>query len=260
MIEVKSEVPARIKKLPVDSTGNPVPWFVAWIHGVPDFGVIGEDKVREAIRFKRCWTCGETLGTKVCFVLNPEGVVEKTTIEPPMHRDCSVYAAQNLYEGPRVVWTTTGYTLSIETTGVLFCLGEPHEVWWFGDGRKLTRAEASRALEIAIYTKPHRNAEINLNEAEKWLPKIPVVEVLAALASEAPQAAAAEAPQEKPALPPPAEEGPREYLFRCARPSGTAELRVKVIVDAVSKSAAKEIMRQVLHKDWRWIEILAVKK
>jgi len=45
-------------------------------------------------------------------------------------------------------------------------------------------------------------------------------------------------------------------IIRCAK----GDTRIKVMIDAKSKSAAKEIMRQVLHKDWRWIEILAVKK
>ena len=58
--------PARIARLPVHK-GYPVPWFVAWIDGVPDFRVADGRKLWEAVRHSRCWVCGDKLGSKLAF-------------------------------------------------------------------------------------------------------------------------------------------------------------------------------------------------
>jgi len=51
------ELPKRVAKLPVDDRGYPVPWFVAWINGVPDFRIIKPGAVLEALKYKKCWIC-----------------------------------------------------------------------------------------------------------------------------------------------------------------------------------------------------------
>jgi hypothetical protein len=57
-------VPDRVKALPADPRGYPIPWFV---HvdgdGKAHFPVMEQHKIHDAIRAKRCWVCGGTLGT-----------------------------------------------------------------------------------------------------------------------------------------------------------------------------------------------------
>ncbi len=86
--------PPRIARLPRNHAGYPVPWFVAWIDGTPDFRVIGEGRLDDAIRFRSCWLCGDPLGANAAFVLGPMCGITRTSPEPPSHRDCADYAAR----------------------------------------------------------------------------------------------------------------------------------------------------------------------
>ena len=62
-------MPARIAGLPKDSRGYPVPWFVHWADGVPDFRVIGDGKLEHAVKFRACWVCGQEMGRNSAFVI-----------------------------------------------------------------------------------------------------------------------------------------------------------------------------------------------
>ena len=54
--------PRRMRRLPVSPRGFPVPWFVAWLGGVPDFRCIGLGKLVKTIHQHCCWLCDEPLG------------------------------------------------------------------------------------------------------------------------------------------------------------------------------------------------------
>lgn len=93
--------PTRMRRLPQDSAGRPVPYFVAWVDGKPDFRVMdGKKRVRAHVD-KLCFTCGQPLlkhlktqspaGT---FVVGPMCVVNLVSAEPPSHHDCAVWSAQ----------------------------------------------------------------------------------------------------------------------------------------------------------------------
>lgn len=88
------EMPPRIARLPRDSRGYPVPWFVHWADGVPDFRVIGLGKWAAAARFERCWLCGEPRGRNFTFVIGPMCAINRTSGEPPCHFDCALFAAK----------------------------------------------------------------------------------------------------------------------------------------------------------------------
>jgi hypothetical protein len=87
-------VPERIAKLPRDDRGYPVPWFVAWVDGRPDFRVIEGGRIFEALKERRCWVCGEKLGRYLAFVIGPMCAINRITSEPPSHRDCALFAAR----------------------------------------------------------------------------------------------------------------------------------------------------------------------
>lgn len=95
-------LPDRIKRLPVDHRGFPVPWFVAWFdggkpcapgHGAPDFRVIDTPKLGIAVKRRRCWICGGQLGVHMAFLIGPMCAVNRVISEPPSHRDCAIFSA-----------------------------------------------------------------------------------------------------------------------------------------------------------------------
>jgi hypothetical protein len=171
--------PPRIARLSRDRHGRPIPWFVAVIDGQPDFRIVARGKVAEAVRFGRCFICGDTLGRWLTFPVGPMSVINRTAPEPPAHKDCAVYAAQacpflarpamrrreaGLPEGlalqthapgaaiahnpgATALWTTRDQQpVDDGKGGILFRMGDPHEVLWFAEGRAATRAEAADAL------------------------------------------------------------------------------------------------------------------
>lgn len=181
------EMPARVAELRIDpQRGVPVPWFVAWIDGKPDFRVIAPGKIAEAIKFERCWICGQQRGRVGSFVIGPMCAVNRTSAEPPCHRDCAVYAAMvcpflakphmrrreaNMPEdvkgpagvglkrnpGVALVWSTRKWQWfkvpagpEFGNAGILCQIGEPEETLWFCEGREATRAEVDHSIETGL--------------------------------------------------------------------------------------------------------------
>jgi len=176
---MSEQISFRIEKLPVDVRGYPVPWFVHWEDGVPDFRVIGSGRIMEAVRYRKCWVCGEKLGKFVTFVIGPMCVINRISSEPPSHRDCAQFAAKacpfltrprmkrNEHElpdgyeeaagmmirrnpGVAVVWTTLGYGVLQVEGGVLFRVGEPLELEWYAQGRAASRQEILHSIETGL--------------------------------------------------------------------------------------------------------------
>jgi hypothetical protein len=88
-------LPRRLKKLSVDARGYPIPWFVAWLDGAPEFRAMDPGKWALAVRERLCWVCGDPMGKFITFVLGPMCGVNRTTSEPACHLDCAEWSAQN---------------------------------------------------------------------------------------------------------------------------------------------------------------------
>src|SRR5438128_452198 len=86
------EMPIRMRSLPRWQS-RPVPWFVAWFEGVPDFRIIQSGRIAQAVREKLCWVCGEPLGKYKTFVIGPMCAVNRVVSEPPSHHDRAAYSA-----------------------------------------------------------------------------------------------------------------------------------------------------------------------
>lgn len=174
--------PRNIAALPHDKHGRPVPWFVAWIDGQPDFRVIAPGRIHEAVAGRLCWVCGKPAGSYKAFLIGPMCAVNRVTAEPPSHRDCAVYSAAHcpflttpnmvrregrLPEGAEdpagimirrnpgvaLVWVVKGkgYRLVPDGRGgALFRLGEPVETLWYAHGREATRAEAEASIDTGM--------------------------------------------------------------------------------------------------------------
>jgi hypothetical protein len=175
----QEQVPDRIRSLPLDVRGYPVPWFVHWENGVPDFRVISPGKIPAAVLHQRCWTCGDKLGRFMTFVIGPMCAINRISGEPPSHLDCARYAAthcpfmtrphmkrnvHNLPEdfsdlpgtmlkrnpGVSLLWITKSYQVLKEGEGVLFRIGEPEKLEWYAEGRTATRAEILYSIETGL--------------------------------------------------------------------------------------------------------------
>jgi hypothetical protein len=97
--------PVRIARLPKDSRGYPVPWFVAWFleggecdrhmsGATPDFRILASGKRELAVKKRLCWVCGEPLGVHQVFAIGPMCAVNRVTMEPPSHRACAEYSVR----------------------------------------------------------------------------------------------------------------------------------------------------------------------
>lgn len=186
--ELPLPIPDRILRLPV-ARGYPVPWFVAWMEdgkgvdtgqGTPDFRVIRPGGIALAHNLKRCWICGEPLGSFKTFVLGSMCAVNRTSAEPPSHLDCGDWSAracpflsrphahrreEGLPEhtaevpgimlernpGVALVWTTRSYkVVSDGKGGALFEVGDPTDIRWYAEGRDATREEVMASIESGL--------------------------------------------------------------------------------------------------------------
>jgi hypothetical protein len=174
-------LPEHMQSLPVDARGYPVPYFVAWIDGKPDFRVIAPGRIGECHNRKLCWLCGQPVGRYLAFVIGPMCAINRVSSEPPSHRDCAEFAVRacpflvlpkskrrdaNLPDetteaagihlprnpGVAMVWITRAYQPfrtadEVGRPGVLFRIGDPVEVLWFAEGRTATRAEIMASID-----------------------------------------------------------------------------------------------------------------
>lgn len=182
-----TEMPERIAALPVNHVGYPVPWFVAWIDGKPDFRVIGHDGIRTALMQKRCWVCGMSFDGQEdrAFVIGPMCAVNLVTAEPPCHLECAVYSATHCpflimpnmtrrdrhkpagtvapagiaiarNPGVALFWVTGWRSWTPERQprahggGVLFRLGPAKQALWFAHGREATRDEVLASIDSGL--------------------------------------------------------------------------------------------------------------
>jgi hypothetical protein len=173
-------VPARIKSLPVSDHGYPIPYFVFFVDGTPDFRVMDPDKFARCVKQNLCWICGQSLGRHKAFSAGPMIAISKMSVEPPSHRECAVFAAQvcpfmllpkskrrdaalpsdtavmgggavvERNPGATVVWVTTGYDAVRNGNDLFFTPHEPSEILWFAEGVPASRAVAEDALNGSL--------------------------------------------------------------------------------------------------------------
>lgn len=179
-----TRMPAQISRLPRNKAKYPVPWFVAFPDGAPDFRVIRPGGIQIALSRKLCWVCGLPFQRQEdrAFVIGPMCAVNRVSAEPPSHQDCAVYSAtscpflttpnmirreRHMPEGAAnpagtmirrnpgvaLVWVT-GYkswaTFGDGNGGTLFDIGEPKEALWFAHGREATRAEVLASIDSGL--------------------------------------------------------------------------------------------------------------
>jgi hypothetical protein len=172
-------LPARMLALPVSDKGYPVPYFVQFIDGVPDFRVIDPVKFRRCITNECCWVCGAPLGRYKVFVAGPISGVTRISGEPASHYECALFAVQacpfmllpraqrrdaNLPQqihmndghldrnpGVAMLWITHTYGVYHGYGGdTLLKMGDPLRVEWYSQGRRATRAEVEQSIRTGL--------------------------------------------------------------------------------------------------------------
>lgn len=158
--------------------GYPVPYFVGWVDGLPEFRVADRHKHEMCRMHEFCWCCGKPLGTHRVLVTGPMALLTKITAEPPSHRACAEYALQacphlvhphakrreagmpekRSSPAGTLVTTNPGVALAWEgdyefvkrQDGWLIELKEPVVLDWWTRGRRATREEALAGLEASV--------------------------------------------------------------------------------------------------------------
>ena len=184
-------LPSRMRRRKLDDRGYPVPWFVPWLgnddqevadgEGRPEFRLMSERKLIEALKYHRCWLCGEELGKYRAFVIGPMCLVNRINSEPPSHLECAKFACiacpfltrpharrreNNMPEdatdaagvllkrNPGVTClyvVDRDYNLRGDGAGkVLIELPDPHEVGFFAEGREAIPDEIRQAIESGV--------------------------------------------------------------------------------------------------------------
>ena len=157
-----------------------MPWFVAFIDGEPDFRVIRRNGFVDAVNRRKCWLCGQPMGSFAAFVVGPMCAVNRVSAEPPSHRECAEFAVRACpflvrpqaarRKAKLPVETEEGAGTMIERNpgvtllwisrrwkpfrdgdkGYLIDVGEPTETLWFREGRRATRAEILDSIESGL--------------------------------------------------------------------------------------------------------------
>lgn len=175
-------VPERMQTLAVDERGYVVPWFVDYVDGKPEFRAMDPDKWMKAVKYKKCWVCGEQLGRYMTFVAGPMCGINRTSGEPPSHHECAHWSARNCpflsnpdqvrrvdetvphatpdntpgfaitrNPGVTMLWTTKDYSIFDDGKGMpLISFGEPVRVEWYSRGKVATREEVIRSIESGL--------------------------------------------------------------------------------------------------------------
>lgn len=174
--EIAAIMPARMKRRPVDHRGYPVPWFVTILDdtGKWDFRLVEGYMLRVAIQERRCWICGQRLGTHVAFAVGPMCGVNRISGEPPQHQACSEFAVRvcpfmlspiasrrtkDLPEGVEsnpgalkrnpgvtLIWSTATFEVIPNGKGYLFGMGKPTAISFWTEGRQASRDEIDESV------------------------------------------------------------------------------------------------------------------
>jgi hypothetical protein len=174
-------LPTRMRSLPVDERGYVVPWFVDWENGKPEFRAMDPEKWVQAVRFKKCWVCGERLRRLMTFVAGPMCGINRTSSEPPCHLECAIWSARNcpflsnpeavrrtdetihndlpciggmgLKRNPGVtmLWSTKDYSIFDDGKGGrLIQMGEPEHVEWYANGKIASREQVQASIDSGL--------------------------------------------------------------------------------------------------------------
>lgn len=181
--KVRSDLPPltpRIAKLPVDERGYPIPFFVGYVGGKPEFRMADRNKLIACILQKLCWVCGQRLKAPSVFIIGPMCMFNRISAEPPVHEECALWSVKgcpfmakpNMVRrehekiaalggpgagmmitrnpGVMVLWKTRAYHTIKDRGSYLFKIGEPITVEFWREGRLATRDEVMESIRTGL--------------------------------------------------------------------------------------------------------------
>lgn len=74
--------------------GLPIPFTTFIKDGVPDFKVLDIPNRNLCLRRRLCALCGQSLKDTIVFIGGENSIAQRTFVDPAMHEDCALYAAQ----------------------------------------------------------------------------------------------------------------------------------------------------------------------
>jgi len=87
------EIPERMKHLPLDDRGYPIPYFVPIVNGLPDFRFQDARKKEACRKFMKCSVCGGRLLDKdFWFIQGPNGLQNSIGSDEAMHEECAKFS------------------------------------------------------------------------------------------------------------------------------------------------------------------------
>lgn len=94
-------IPKELAHLKLDSRGYPIPYFVSYRDGEPEFRIMDTNRLQMIVERKVCHICGKKLPSDYCyFIAGPMGLKNKISTDAGMHRVCaefSMKACPHLY-------------------------------------------------------------------------------------------------------------------------------------------------------------------
>lgn len=100
-MKISTPIPKELSHLKLDERGYPIPFFVSFRDGKPDFRLLDPKKQSQCIEHGVCSICGKKLTKGAYFFLGGPLTLKNTvSSDPPMHRVCaefSLAACPHLY-------------------------------------------------------------------------------------------------------------------------------------------------------------------
>jgi hypothetical protein len=176
--DLPTPLPSGVARLP-RRRGYPVPWFVGWIGGEPEFRMADSEKLALAVRRSLCWVCGDPIVGLRAYLVGPMCAVNRTSAEPPSHVRCADWSARacpfltrpharrreagmpeeredpagimlKRNPGVSLLWVTGTTTIRRLPNDILFDLGRPNRVAWYAEGRTATREEILASIDSGL--------------------------------------------------------------------------------------------------------------
>jgi hypothetical protein len=98
---LKFDIPKELAHLKIDERGYPVPYFVSWVDGKPEFRFLDHSRQEMIIEKGVCHICGKKLNKDYNYVISgPIGYQNRISSDAAMHRVCaefSLKACPHLY-------------------------------------------------------------------------------------------------------------------------------------------------------------------
>lgn len=89
------EIPKSLSHLKIDKRGYPIPYFVGYINGEPEFRLTDARKQHKCIEKKLCGICGKKITSGVyVFISGILGYTNRISSDPAMHESCARFSLE----------------------------------------------------------------------------------------------------------------------------------------------------------------------